>query len=179
MDLTGLRNAESHGRVPYGQEQRKVFIKGKEVTLSQAQSYLHDIYENNSNFLQRNKDKEREIRVVVRNYIWSNTKFVKGEGINRSALMGGKRRKLMPEFGNSHERPDLTQKNGGYQCMVLDKCGLEKSSLEDRALFWKSYEDVVKSEIQVKRSTAVKITKVTLMESKFAHPSLLVILSEY
>ncbi len=167
MEHAGV--GEFNGRVPSGQEQRKVYIKGKEVTLNKCQSYLYDIYESNSNYLQRTKDKEREIRIVVRNYIWSNTKFVKGEGVNQSALMGGKRRKLMPEFGNSHERPDLTEWNGGYQSMILKKCGFENSTLEERALFWKSYEDVVKSEMQVKRSTAVKITKTTLMESKLTY----------
>ena len=156
----------NNARVPQGQQQRIVTIKGKEVTLDMNQSYLFDIYENNTNFLQKVKDKEKEVRVAARNYIWSNTKFVKGEGVSRTKVIGGKRRKIVPEFGNSHERPDLTKVNGGYQWTILKKCGFENSTLEERAYWWKSYEDVVKSEIQVKRSAAVKITRMTFTESK-------------
>ena len=109
----------------------------------------------------RVKEVVSEIRIAVRGYVWSKTKFAKGEGsMSRGQLIGCKRIKLVPEFGNSHERPDFTKPSKGYQSLILDHCNYSRSaqkSSEERALFWKSYEDVVKSEVQVKRSSASRV----------------------
>ena len=148
---------------------RRVVMKGKIVVLSAEQSKILDVYEN-STVLTRVKEVEREIRIAVRGYVWSHTKFAKGEGsMSRGQMIGCKRIKLVPEFGNSHERPDFTKPSKGYQSLILNHCNYssEDKSSEDRALFWKSYEDVVKSEIQVKRSSASRAIKTTLQQRKF------------
>ena len=120
----------------------------------------------------RVKEVVSEIRIAVRGYVWSKTKFAKGEGsMSRGQLIGCKRIKLVPKFGNSHERPDFTKPSKGYQSLILDHCNYSRSaqkSSEERALFWKSYEDVVKSEVQVKRSSASRAIKTTLQQRKFS-----------
>ena len=144
-------------------------MKGKIVVLSAEQSKILDVYEN-STVLTRVKEVEREIRIAVRGYVWSHTKFAKGEGsMSQGQMIGCKRIKLVPEFGNSHERPDFTKPSKGYQSLILNHCNYSSAdkSSEDRALFWKSYEDVVKSEIQVKRSSASRAIKTTLQQRKF------------
>jgi len=147
---------------------RRVVMKGKIVVLSAEQSKILDVYEN-STVLTRVKEVEREIRIAVRGYVWSHTKFAKGEGsMSRGRMIGCKRIKLVPEFGNSHERPDFTKPSKGYQSLILNHCNYSSAdkSSEDRALFWKSYEDVVKSEIQVKRSSASRAIKTTLQQGE-------------
>lgn len=158
-------------------DSRRVVMKGKIVVLSAEQSKILDVYENSS-VLTRVKEVEREIRIAVQGYVWSHTKFAKGEGsMSWGKMIGCKRIKLVPEFGNSHERPDFTKPSKRYQSLILNYCNYssEKKSSEDRALFWKSYEDVVKSEIQVKRSSASRaIIKTTLQQSKCL-PSVIII----
>ena len=147
---------------------RQVVIKGTKVNLSEQQSNILDVYEN-SVLMSRNNDVVREVRIAVRNYVWGSTKFVKGEGsMKRGQLIGNKRIKLAPEFGNSHERPDFTTQKPGYQTKILQHCnyGVNQRSSVERALFWKTYEDVVKSEIQLKRSAAGRQIKMTLQDGE-------------
>ena len=147
---------------------RRVLIKGAMVALTKEQSDLLDVYDN-SELLKRDKEMEREIRFAVRGYVWSSTKFVIGEGAQkRGRMIGNKRMKLVPELGNSHERPDFTIPSAGYQARLLDFCNYSSAdkTAGERALFWKSYEDIVKSEIQVKRSSASRAVKQTLKDSK-------------
>ena len=101
---------------------RRVLIKGAMVTLTKEQSELLDVYDN-LELLKRDKEMEREIRFAVRDYVWSSTKFVIGEGAQkRGRMIGNKRMKLVPELGNSHERPDFTKTSAGYQARLLDFC---------------------------------------------------------
>ena len=147
---------------------RQVVIKGTKVNLSEEQSKILDVYENSA-VMSRNNDVVREVRIAVRNYVWGSTKFVKGEGsMKRGQLIGNKRIKLAPEFGNSHERPDFTTQKPGYQTKILQHCnyGVNQKNSVERALFWKTYEDVVKSEIQLKRSAAGRQIKMTLQDGK-------------
>ena len=147
---------------------RRVLIKGAMVALTKEQSDLLDVYDN-SELLKRDKEMEREIRFAVRGYVWSSTKFVIGEGAQkRGRMIGNKRMKLVPELGNSHERPDFTIPSAGYQARLLEFCNYSSAdkTAGERALFWKSYEDIVKSEIQVKRSSASRAVKQTLKDSK-------------
>ena len=86
-------------------------------------------------------------------------------------MIGCKQIKLVPKFGKSYERPDFTELSKGYQSLILKHCNYSsaKKSSEEGALFRKSYEAVVKSEIQVKRSSASRaIKKTTLQQRKFS-----------
>ena len=92
-------------------------------------------------------------------------------------MIGCKQIKLVPKFGISHERkPDFSQPSKGYQSIILKHCNYSSAqkSSEERALFWKSYEDVVKSEIQVKRSSASIAIKTTLQQCKFSSAVMIV-----
>ena len=58
---------------------RRVVMKGELVVLSAEQSRILDVYEN-ATVMKRVKEVVSEIRIAVRGYVWSSTKFVKGEG---------------------------------------------------------------------------------------------------
>ena len=109
---------------------RRVVMKGELVVLSAEQSRILDVYEN-ATVMKRVKEVVSEIRIAVRGY---GTKFAKGEGsMSQGQLIGCKQIKLVPEFGNSHERPDFTKLPMGYQSKILDHCNYssaQKSSVE-------------------------------------------------
>ena len=108
---------------------------------------------------------ERSVRHIVRTHIWSNTKFLIGEGSERRT------RNYVPEFGNSHERPDLTKPKEeiGYPIVVIRYAGLDtdNNTMEQRAKYWKQWEAIVRHEVQVKRANVMKKVKDTLTESKW------------
>ena len=134
-------------------------------SLSSEQEALLGYYENP--ILVQNKTMrstgEKVVRHAVRKYVWSTTKFLTGEGCGRVM------KNCTPMFGKSHERPDLTQSDEkvGYPCVILAQCGQKKNTLQVRARYWKTWESVVRHEIQVKRANVMKKVKDTLVESKY------------
>ena len=91
-----------------------------------------------------------KIRQVVRNHIFKHVKFVKGEGLMAKSHKSnrGKRMKLNL-FGKSHERPDLTCKNG-YEYNIMRLVGLDegRTSILKQALWWKTYNVHIHYEIK-------------------------------
>ena len=145
--------------------EKRIHVKGKLVTLTKNQSTLFECCENIT-CLNTTKEVEREVRVAVHNCVWCLTKFVKGEGVSRIRVSGGKQRKSMPEVGMSHERPDFTKEAGGHQWKIVDQCGGKNKTLTEKAHWWKSCEHTVRSEIQVKRSASVNAIKAAVFGGK-------------
>lgn len=134
-------------------------------SLSAEQTRLLGYYEE-SVIVQNKKMRsagDKAIRHIVRTHVWSTTKFLTGEGCGRVM------KHCTPTLGKSHERPDLTQssENVGYPCVILDYCGQKDKPLKDRARYWKTWESIVRHEIQVKRANVMKKVKDTLNESKY------------
>ena len=142
---------------------KKNCVEGKSATSTKNQSTLFECCENIA-CLNMAKEVEREVRVAVRNCVWCLTKFVKGEGLSRIRVSGGKQRKSMPEFGM---RPDFTKGGKGHQWKIVDQCGGKNKTLTDKACWWKSHEHIVRSEIQVKRSASVNAIKATMFGGKY------------
>ena len=156
---------------------RKTHLKRKEISshttmtgivqeiesLSDEQKDLLSYYEKPAKADTKNNRSlgEKDVRHHVRTHVWSNTKFLTGEGSKRA-------KNCIPEFGKSHERPDLTKSGEdiGYPYVVLKSGGHENSTLEQKAEYWKQWENIVRHEIQVKRANVMKKVKDTLTESR-------------
>ena len=122
--------------------------------------------------LHRDKVDEKMVRGVVRDHVWHVAKFLKSEG-NKTKMrysgVGSKRRRLTPLFGESHERPDLTQgQKCGYPYIVLFHCGKARDeiSMEKKAEFWVTWEEIVRHEMQLKRAAVGRHVKGTIRDSK-------------
>ena len=96
-----------------------VMIDGKKKVLNADQSVLYDLYERNVEKMEQTTIQEKEVRNVVRTYVWKDVKFLKGEG---NKIRG------IPEFGTSHDRPDLTQ-NIDYPFKIIYHCERKDKSL--------------------------------------------------
>ena len=94
-------------------ENSVVMIDGKKKVLNADQSVLYDLYERNVEKMEITTIEEKEVRNVVRTYVWKDVKFLKGEG---NKIKG------IPEFGITHDRPDLTQ-NIDYPFTIMYHCG--------------------------------------------------------
>ena len=131
------------------------------------------LYENiyaNQTFKDEEKSVHRDLRQVVREYIWPKTKFVKGEGhfVKKSNRFGRKQKKKKAAvmYGTSHEQPNLHNKYGtkGYQSVIMKKMNLHNQTDKEKAYFWKTYEGIVKDEIQKLRNNKATDIKKCMME---------------
>ena len=126
----------------------------------------------NQTFKDEEKIVQRELRRVVREYIWPKTKFVKGEGhfVKKITRFGRKQRKKKAAvmYGTSHEQPNLNNKYGtrGYQSVIMKKMNLQNGSDIEKAYWWKTYEGVVKDEIQKLRNNRATDIKRCMVEGK-------------
>ena len=129
------------------------------------------IYQNGE-YIEERREVVNAIRKMVREYIWPYTKFVKGEGHYIKTTVGigkkPKKRKATVRYGISHEQPNLNTRFGkhGYQMMVMKKMNLERHCDKDKALWWKTYEGVVKDEIQKMRSNKATDIKRCMIEGE-------------
>lgn len=96
----------------------------------------------------------QKVKQIVRNNIFKHVKFVKGEGYknitNDVERKNGKGN--MKEYGKCHEWADLT-KVTGYEYNVMKLAGVTEmnSSITNRALYWKTYNEYVRDEIRQMR----------------------------
>ena len=158
---------------PQAPPQDTTTIVAVQQAVTADQRTLLEAYDNvtSSTFYMRlDRTQEKDIRNVVRKYVWEKTKFLKDEGAKkRSEQSGGagKRRKTTPTFGVSHERPDLTQKEKcGYPYVVLKQMGVQNGALKDMAEFWTKWEEVVRHEVQMKRANVSRLIKLSVRDSK-------------
>ena len=129
------------------------------------------LYENiyrNEEYIEERREVVNEIRKMVHEYIWPYTKFVKGEGHYIKTTVGigrkPKKRKATIRYGILHEWPSFGKQ--GYQMMVMMKMSLNKTSDKEKALWWKTYEGVVKDEIKKLRSNKATDIKRCMIEGK-------------
>ena len=74
--------------------------------------------------------------------------------------------KETPEYGKSHERPDLTLMKG-YPWKIIVEMGLDRGGVHDdysRAVWWKCVNQFVKHEIQQLRGNRSSEMKKSIME---------------
>ena len=148
-------------------EEKRNLRKTKEkINLLYKKIYRNDEY------VEERREVVNELRKMVREYIWPYTKFVKGEGHYIKTTVGigrkPKKRKATIRYGISHEWPNLNTRFGkqGYQMMVMKKMNLDKNSDMEKALWWKTYEGVVKDEIQKLRSNKATDIKRCMIEGE-------------
>ena len=136
--------------------------------LTHEQSQLIVVYRNEE-LMASNNNKERELREFVREHVWPTMKFLKGEGQKTKPTDQpmSKCTKRSPEFGTSHERPDLTIKERcGYSSTIINILGYANSSVVEKGQLWKTNEEEVMREVRQKRNTAMKAVKETIYSSK-------------
>ena len=95
--------------------------------------------------------------------------FLKGEGRKTKPTDQpmSKSTKRSPEYGTSHERPDLTIKERyGYPWTIINILGYANASVVEKGLLWKTNEEEVMREVRLKRNTAMKAIKDTIYSSK-------------
>ena len=120
------------------------------LTLEQKKRKIEDIY-CSAQWQEEDEYEVAKIRQIVRNHIFKHVKFVKGEGVKSKAQQNRKKakRKQIDLFGKSHERPDLTIRNGyAYNIMRFVGLDKERTSITRRALWWKTYNVHVHQEIR-------------------------------
>ena len=111
-----------------------------------------------------------KIRGIVRKHIWPRVKFLKGEG--HFVIIAGKngrnkKRKATLKVGYSHEKPDLSRNAPrGYQWEIMRLLNKENDTDEEKAMFWKTYESVVRDVIQGMRSNKAVAIKQCLLEGE-------------
>ena len=71
-------------------------------------------------------------------------------------------------YGTSHEQPNLNNKHGtrGYQSVIMRKMNLQNESDTEKAYWWKTYEGIVKDEIQKLRNNRATDIKRCMVEGK-------------
>ena len=96
------------------------------LTLEQKKRKIEDIY-CSAQWQEEDEYEVAKICQVVRNHIFKHVKFVKGEGVKSKVQQNSKKakRKQIDLFGKSHERPDLTIRNG-YAYNIMRLVGLDE-----------------------------------------------------
>jgi hypothetical protein len=122
-----------------------------DLTLEEKKRKIEELY-NDGTWLAGDKYEIQKIQNVVRKLIFKKIKFCKGEGVSMSGAKGNKRKSTDHTLGKTHERADLTEKKG-YVYEVMRECGMdeESKSLSERAIWWKTYNELVIYEIRQKR----------------------------
>ena len=124
-------------------------------------------------YKEENKYEVNKVRKIVCENIFKHVKFCIGEGSYGSDKNGMTRSENRSKatkntYGQSHECPDLTLRRGyAYEILALSGNGVEKKSLSQRALWWKTYNKFVQSEVRQIRSSVNYTVKKTCTEGMF------------
>ena len=169
-----LRNTEGRDivpeiHVPDGSVSKKRQLDNETLwTESRKKTKMEDVY-NSAMWTDPRKHVDDRIRKVVREKIFSRTKFCKGEGVHIVKSREGRRMKeaRKTEFNMSHERIDITKP--GYANEVLKRCDVTENlfSLEERSLWWKVYCAPVKDEIMSLRGRKSFNCRHLVQDSKY------------
>ena len=128
-----------------------------------------DVYDN-GDYRDQDSAVASKIRRIVRKHIWPKVKFLKGEG--HFVVVAGnngrnKKKRAALRVGYSHEKPDLSlNAPKGYQWEIVRLLNKENDQDREKAMFWKTYEGVVREVIQGMRSNKAVAIKQCLLEGK-------------
>lgn len=137
------------------------------LTIREKKRKIEELY-SNGRWMDQCEHEITKVKTIVRNDIFANVKFVKGEGQAGVAVAKGRKNKaVFKKLGETNERVDLTEKRG-YWTELLEKCGYGESekSLTTRTMYWKSYHDVVKEQIGDLRSKKNNSMKQIIRQGK-------------
>ena len=100
-----------------------------------------------------------KVRQVIRNHVFKNLKFVKGEGRRALTTNFEKKNTKILQYGKCHKKADLTRTNG-YECYLMKLMDITEGNtpIEKRVLWWKTYSSHIQEEIRQLRgrtSTAI------------------------
>ena len=128
---------------------------------------IEDVY-NSRRWLEEDKYEIQKVKHIVRNNVFQHVKFVKGEGKKHGGtIVERKASKQRKDYGKSHDKADLT-KITGYEYNVMKLAGINEhnTSLTDRALWWKTYQEHIREEIRQMRGRMSASVKATVNEGK-------------
>ena len=133
---------------------------------------IQEVYYGRS-YKEEDKYEVQKIRKkIVRENIFKHVKFCIGEGsygTNKDGRTKSENKNIATKntFGQSHEYPDITlQKGYAYEILELSGYGVDKKSLSQRALWWKTYNRFVQNEIRQVRSGMNHNVKKSCVEGK-------------
>ena len=112
---------------------------------------------------------------IIRYHIFKQVKFCKGEGAKILTNSFEKKNAKILKYRKSHEKADLTKKVGyEYNIMKLSGYSEETTSLTDRALWWKSYNEEVIEEIRQQKGRVSSAIKLSVIQGMYTHGKMLV-----
>ena len=120
------------------------------LTTYEKKRKLNEIY-SNGQWKEEDEHEIYKVKKIVRTNIFKYVKFCKGEGnINIDKNRKHKMKQLV--LGIAHDKADLTKRTG-YEYEVMKQCGKDdrRMSLTERAMWWKTYNTYVISEIRKQR----------------------------
>lgn len=130
-------------------EKKRKLQEERAYSDDRKKAVVNDVY-NSALWEEPRPHVEDRIRKIVRDHIFSRTKFYKGEGALIVRTTSGKRRKVSKKslYGESHERMDVVTSTG-YANKVMEMCEItaDNYDLTERGLWWKVYCQTVKNEI--------------------------------
>jgi len=143
----------------------------EQLTTEQKKRKFEQVYASRR-WQEEDKYEVQKVKQIVRNNIFKHVKFVKGEGYknitNEVERKNGKG--SIKEYGKCHEWADLT-KLTGYECNVMKLAGVTEmnSSITDRALYWKTYNEYVRDEIRQMRGRMSGSVKQSVNQGEYYH----------
>ena len=132
---------------------------------------IQEVYYGRS-YREEDKYEVQKVRKIVRENIFKHVKFCIGEGsygTNKDGRTKSENKNIATKntFGQSHEYPDITLRKGyAYEILELSGYGVDKKSLSQRALWWKTYNRFVQNEIRQVRSGMNHNVKKSCVEGK-------------
>ena len=147
-------------------KKRKLEMEAR-LESSKRRQIVEEVY-NSAMWVRPRKHVDDRVRKIVRESIFSKTKFFKGEGVAIIRTKEGRRRHELRKitYGKSHDRFDIT--GAGYALEVMKQCDItaDNFTLEERSLWWKVYNRPVKDELMSMRGRKGYHTKELVQNSK-------------
>ena len=143
-------------------------ITDQNLTIEQKNHKFDEVYQSRR-WQEEDKYEVQKVKQIVRNNIFKYRKFVKGEGVkivNRK-IERHNDKSIIKEYGKCHEKADLT-KLSGYEYNLMKLAGVteKNSSINERALYWKTYNAYVRDEIRQMRGRVSASIKNSINQGK-------------
>ena len=168
MTIEDLReNTENGSSIVSNITDEQISIADESLSIIEKKRRLEDVY-NSGQWKDEDEYEIAKIRQVIRNHIFKQVKFVKGEGAKQNTKSGKKLKKVkVLELGKCHEKPDLSKQNG-YECEIMRLVGMHEnnSTITTRALWWKTYNSYVHHEIRQLRGRMNAGMKTSIRQGK-------------
>ena len=149
----------------------------EQLTTEQKKRKFEEVY-SSRRWQEEDKYEVQKVKQIVRNNIFKQVKFVKGEGYknitNNVERKNGKANQK--EYGKCHEWADST-KVTGYEYNVMKLAGVTEmnSSITDRALYWKTYNEYVRDEIRQMRGRMSGSVKLSVNQGEYYDVNIILI----